>query len=553
MLFARDVIPFPGGDNSSDTILGGVHFNLTTLEHWNYTLYSNNTVSNGSWCYLTFERWTADLLLENGTWVNGTKCWSPIDPIGVRAGVGIGFSVLFGLSLVLTLVALGRRWQWYWAIWTIATALISLLTVMDVDRYYLPELPIILTSFFWFLMQMGAMAIVWEAVRHWGSWMERQFIDPDPYALREDDTRSQIEFYLPLVYYLFWWLNFFLIVPRSWTAIQHQRYPEQIINDAAPTATSARFKAAAFMLVICWFLTLASLRTSIKYYRPRNRGIINRVIGFIKFTPMRFKILLPLAAAVPAFQALVAWHFDFSPLKVEGNLPAIYAGGYLPSLLIIYVQAIFGFLNPNEDKELQHQRQERTLQLNNEMGIVPKPTWWKRINGEMVNPNESMRDALVRNVREIQGNKPRPTNPDAIPGGDGGVNNQVRDVEMSPLPSPTYRQQQTPSPTIPSPAYNGKSERRRQERAMQAAAGMLFPQSSSEQASEAARRRAELVMDGPPPPPPPPPAVAVVINTPPPPYPDSTTQERRPSMQTTGSAATSTNQPPQRIRSMLDV
>lgn len=223
MLQTRDIIPFPGGDNSSDTVIGDAHLNLTTLEHWNYTLFSNGTLSNGSWCYLTFQPWAADLVLDNGTFVNGTKCWSPVNPIGPRAGIGIGFAVLYGIALCLTIVALnkqgrlylevakrfypiGRRWQWYWACLTCATALVSLFTVMDVDRYYLPELPIILTSFFWFLMQLGAIAVVWEAVRHWGSWMERQFIDPDPFALRDDDTRSKIEFYLPLVYYLFWWL-----------------------------------------------------------------------------------------------------------------------------------------------------------------------------------------------------------------------------------------------------------------------------------------------------------------------------------------------------------
>jgi hypothetical protein len=48
--------------------------------------------------------------------------------------------------------------------------------------------------------------VVWEAVRHWGSWMERQFIDPDPFVLREDDKRAQVELYVPLIFYLFLWL-----------------------------------------------------------------------------------------------------------------------------------------------------------------------------------------------------------------------------------------------------------------------------------------------------------------------------------------------------------
>jgi len=167
---ARDALAFPAGDNSSDTVISNIHFNLTTLENWNYTLYSNGTLSNGSWCLLTFQPYTPSYVLPNGTFLNVTWCWSPTEPIGVRAGVAIGYAVLFGIALVLSLVCLnkhgklhlpaekrffpiGRRWQWYWGSWVCATAIISLLTCVDVDRYFLPELPIILTSFFWYLMQ----------------------------------------------------------------------------------------------------------------------------------------------------------------------------------------------------------------------------------------------------------------------------------------------------------------------------------------------------------------------------------------------------------------
>ena len=346
--------------------------------------------------------------------------------------------------------------------------------------------------------------------------------------------------------------NFFLVIPRTWTPIEHQRYPEQIVREAEPAATGVRFKAAAFMLVVCWVLTVFSLRTSIKYYRPRNRGIINRFIGFVRFTPMRFKLLIPLAAVIPAFQAFVAWHFASSPLNVKGHNAAIYAGGYAPALLILYIQIVFGYFNQNEDKELQRQRQERNRQLNQEMGVSQKPTWWARVNGEIVNPNESMRDRLVRNVRELQGNRPRAATDledGAVPGADGiGITTTQDGVEMSPLPSPTYQQQQQQRQRessgtnsfagSPAPPYVGKSDRRRHERTMQAASGMLFPQ-SSEALTLAARRRAELTMDGPP-----------AQTLPPPPYP---LQDRRSSMQTDGSATGSTNQPPQQIRSMLDV
>lgn len=220
----RDIVAFPAGDNSSDTIISNVHLNKTTLDHWNYTLYSNGTLSNGtSWCLLTFAPHQPAAVLDNGTFVNVTWCWTPVKPIEARAGIGVGFAVLFGIALVCNILSLtkhgklhlpaekrfypiGRRWQWYWGSFACGSALIALLTGVDVDRYYLPEIPIVLTSFFWYLMQIGIMALVWEAVRHWGSWMERQFIDPDPFLLRQDDRRSKTEFYLPLITYFWLWL-----------------------------------------------------------------------------------------------------------------------------------------------------------------------------------------------------------------------------------------------------------------------------------------------------------------------------------------------------------
>lgn len=220
---ARDLLAFPGGDNSTDTVFGGIHFNLTTLEHWNYTYYSNGTLSNNSRCYLTYEPYEPQLLISNGTFINATKCYSAVDPIGVRGYTGIGFAAVYAVGLMLTLTALakhgrlylpkekrfypiGRRWQWYWACFVCACALISLFTNIDIDRYHVVELPIIVTSFFWFLICQGTIALVWESVRHWGSWQERQFIDPNPFVYRTDDRRAKVEFYLPLWFYFWTWM-----------------------------------------------------------------------------------------------------------------------------------------------------------------------------------------------------------------------------------------------------------------------------------------------------------------------------------------------------------
>ncbi|KAL2179637.1 uncharacterized protein P884DRAFT_256906 [Thermothelomyces heterothallicus CBS 202.75] len=559
LLEAREALSFPPGNsgNLTDTVIDNVHFNLTTLEHWNYTYFSNGTLSNGSWCFLTFPPYTPAYVFPNGTFLNATKCWSPTESIRERGGVAIGYAVLFGITLVLTLVNLhkhgrlhlpaekrfypiGRRWQWYWASFVCATAMVSLFVSIDVDRYYLPELPVILTTFFWYLMQMGTVALVWEAVRHWGSWMERQFIDPDPFTLRQDDRRARVELYLPLLFYLFLWLNFFMIVPRNWSAIQHQRSPEQTLLEAAPSATDSRFRAGAFMLVGCWLVTVFSLRHSIKYYCPQNRGIFNRIIGFVRYTPLRLALIIPLAAALVAYQILVAFRFEYGPVKVGGNDAAIFVGGYTPSFLILVVQIVFGLINPNEDRELQRQRRERNQVLNREMGIVPKPSWWRRVNGEYMDPNEGMRERLMRNVREVHGTKPAASA--TVSGADAQHEGLGVPLEMTPMSSPPLASPRVTRPLMQ--PYTGKSERRREERTAEHAAGLPYPVAAQNSAATAARRREELMKDGPPP---------------------SYTETVRGAQFTPNSAPNvtrnltgqsslgSTNQPPQQIRSMLDV
>lgn len=217
------VVPFPAGDNDTDTVFGGRHFNLTALEELEYHLFKNGTVSNDTKCFLAFEPFTPAYLYPNGTWLNRTSCYTPLHPIGARAKTGVGIGAMYGLALVFILINLrkhgphylpktkrffpiSRRWQWYWGILVCAFALISLFTNIDVDRYYVMEIPIILTSFFWFLMQQAALALVWEAVRHWGSWSERQLVDPDPWRCRQEGTRYNFELLIPIWFYLWVWL-----------------------------------------------------------------------------------------------------------------------------------------------------------------------------------------------------------------------------------------------------------------------------------------------------------------------------------------------------------
>ena len=120
--------------------------------------------------------------------------------------------------------------------------------------------------------------------------------------------------------------------------------------------------------------------------------------------PFRFTLMIPLALAVVAYQGLCAWDFGLSPLNVKTNLLAMYLGGYAPTFLILVIQIIAGFMRPNEDRELMRQRRERGQALDQELGLVRKPAWWRRVNGDI--PSGGMRDRIMRNVREVGGGRP---------------------------------------------------------------------------------------------------------------------------------------------------
>ncbi|KAI0179827.1 hypothetical protein GGR52DRAFT_528562 [Hypoxylon sp. FL1284] len=554
LIEARDLLAFPEGANETDTDISGVHFNLTTLNFWNYTYYSNNTVSNGSYCFLVDRPYTPRVLLLNGTFLNSTSCYLATEPIGNRARAGIGFAVGFALCLVFVLVNLkkhgqlhlpaekrfypiGRRWQWYWAIFVCAAALVGLFTGIDVDRYRVPQIPIVLNVFFWYLMQMGIMALVWEGVRHWGSWMERQYIDPNPFILQQNDKRGMFEFWLPLFFYFWLWLNFFLVIPRNWGKIELQRSPEQTIENAIPAATDGRFKAAVFCLFVCWLTTMVSLWHSIRHYEPRNRGFFNRIIGFLGYMPFRFTLMVPLALAVVGYQGLCAWDFTASPLNIDTDLLAMYLGGYAPTFLILVVHIIAGFLRPNEDRELMRQRRERGASIDRDLGIIRKPAWWRRVNGDM--PTFSMRDRIMQNVREVGGGRPTTQQVERLAEQraaelEAGEANRDTPIEMNEMHRTNSRSSATNPP--PYSPYGGKSDTRRSERTMQAAAGLLFPGAnvgntgSTDDAGATVGRGRGLEAETNPP--------------------------RRPGTSERSSSTTSglsTNGPPQRIRSMLDI
>lgn len=547
-LFDRDVLSFPEGDNDTDTVLGGNHFNLSTIEHWNYTLYGNGTISNESKCWLTYEPYQPALLFTNGSWVNATKCYSAVDPMGPRAYTGIGMAVAYGICLVgiITCLAkhgkiylrkdsrfypIGRRWQWYWAAFTCAAALISLFINVDVDRYHVQELPLIVTVFFFYMLCWGTTALVWEAVRHWGSWLQRQYVDPDPFIVNDDDRRAKVEFFLPLWFYFWLWLNFFLVVPRSWKFVPRQRSTEQEDEWARPGSTDGRFKAAGFCLFVCWLTIVFSLRHSVKHYKPRNRGVFNRGLGFIRAVPLRLALIIVLCLGTIAYQEFIAWDYDMSVVKAKGPVAIIYGWGYGPSLLIMMVQIAYGWASPNEDRELLRQRRQRGETLDRELGIVHKPAWWKRVRGDHL---LSYKDKLTRQVQEVGGRR-------GVGRRDmGEMENYIREdglqhardddgIELSPM-SPSA---DVDNPRIDRAGAKTKPTNNAVTAADDAGLGLMLPNTTD---LERQRRIAYLTEDGPPP------------------YSDQqrrTASGRSGSTSTNGSASMSAQ--PQQIRSMLDI
>lgn len=568
-LFGRSTdLPWPQGDsgNSSDTILSGVHFNLSTLQFFNYTLYGNETLSNGSSCYMNTPKLIADYLYENGSFVNSTSCYKAIDPIGTRGITGIAMCAAFGVALVLSLTTLakhgklyipkdsrfypiGRRWQWYWAFFVCGCAFAGLILNVDVDRYRVQELPIIVTTFFYYLMSLGTVCVVWEAVRHWGSWLERQYVDPNPFILPDDDRRSKIEFYLPLWFYLIAWMNFFMIIPRNWTFAYKQNDPEQMATEAEPSATGPRFKAGAFLLFVCWLTICFSMWHSIKHYKPRNRGFFNRSIGLVRAIPLRFLLIIPLCLGVVGYQALISFQFQYSVVKADGPVPIIYGWGYGCPLLILFIQILYGWASPNEDKELIRLRRERGQASDRELGITRKPAWWSRVRGDHI--VGSFRDRLLKNVQEIgptQGTGRRE---------EGEMERHIRenmrdeardedgDIELPNLRKNEYNPREDRAgvsnirrKSAVGPDGEERLDRATTDRVINLASNILFPNPEEvekrdrEAELERARRIAYLQEDGPAPP--------------------SYSEQQR-SRRTSNGTLNSVNAPPTQVRSMLDL
>jgi hypothetical protein len=187
-----------------------------------------------------------------------------------------------------------------------------------------------------------------------------------------ESTRETQEFLLPLIFYAFAWLNFFLAIPRRWTPVQFQRSPEQQDALARPTATDARFKAASFMALAGFLVISYSLAHSVHHYRPvcHNTRSARRACSRVRAAPVKFILVITMLAINIAYTIASAFDWYISPIKFDANVAWIYCLGYAPILLIIFVLNFFGLKEPNDDQALITLRQERNRRLDPQLGLT---------------------------------------------------------------------------------------------------------------------------------------------------------------------------------------
>lgn len=289
--------------------------------------------------------------------------------------------------------------------------------------------------------------------------------------------------------------NFFMIVPRSWGALEQQRSLNQTMAVARPMATDGRFKAAAFFLFVAWVVILFSLIHSIWHYKLPRKSPLQLIGGVFRYIPINYMLLMLLSLIMVGYEAAIAFNFDISPLKVHSDLGYMYGLGWAPILAIIIVQEVWGYILPNEDKELIRQRRIRGADIDREMGITKKPHWWSRLNGNL---NLNVHDQIAKNARELGG-------------GDATRKNLERSIEMGNMPVSKRRNSENP-----------------EQNAVRFAASLLFPESTTSERSNTFRDEPERARS----------------------------RSRGRSQVTRSESATSgasLNAPPQKIRSMLDV
>lgn len=183
---------------------------------------------------------------------------------------------------------------------------------------------------------------------------------------------------MPVLFYLFTWMNFFLAIPRNWRPLQFQSSQELEDAIAKPAAMDYRFRAAAFMALGALGVICYSLGHSVYHYR-----VFSRRLGIFHFDiPMKFVLIVPVLA-VKVLQALVSSYvWSISPFNYNVKSGWMFGFGFLPVLLIVMLFNVFGLVEPNEDRALMLQRWGqrrggRMPRVSSRLGLRTSSWGWK--------------------------------------------------------------------------------------------------------------------------------------------------------------------------------
>lgn len=337
---------------------------IAAFAAWNYTYlydngtaYFNETLSNGTQCYMLRPPYMP-AIFPNGTVTNSTGCSQPINPMKSHGKTGIAFAALFILLVPFCITALarhgkraysaksklypyGKRWEFYWQLFTIIFVMISSFFAIDIDRVVVQSGGFGAYCLFWSAQLPVALAAIWEMSRNWAQVAADTFIAdrPEmPLNKHNDSLPIKIQFWMPLLFYAVDFLALFLVSLRPWGGVIRANEAE---------ATDGRFKAGGIFavlayLVICWM-----------------------ILNALSFKPARslhaICVILCMVLVVPRiiYTNLQMYDYDISPFNP--NVDVLYTSllGYLPLLAVLIVMNARGLLMQNIDKTMLQQRQAR--------------------------------------------------------------------------------------------------------------------------------------------------------------------------------------------------
>jgi hypothetical protein len=330
---------------------GPIHndYNSSWLSVFNYTAYSNGTVSNGTSCWLSFGVYQP-ILFDNGTFVNTTVCDSPVYPIGARGGIGIAWAVLLLMLLPASLFNLhkhgtrylqekksrpsSRRWPWYWLIILQVLGAVAGFFSIDLDRDYIQGTSLECYGAIFSAAMCVALAAAWEFTRQWGAFENWKLDDEDPYRFQKKKIRSLA---MCVVFYVLVVVSFFLVVLRNWNSL---------VGVDARFSVDGRWKVGVFVALVAWFQICAQVLVTKYYYQ------LLRV-------PLVIPVLLVIVLALVGFQLTYVFDYGLSPFNVDSSIPFVVLLGYFPILVQVLLTNLNGLVRENDDRVILALRRSR--------------------------------------------------------------------------------------------------------------------------------------------------------------------------------------------------